>query len=534
MRNPMAEAAAGEKLKVFVSYSRRDSSDFVEELVAGLELAGFAPFLDRHDIAAGEDWEARLGGLIQEADTVVFVISPEALKSERCAWEANTALAKTKRLLPVIFRSVPETDIPEQLRRRQFVRFDTAPGITRPLAQLAQALRQDIDWIREHTRLGELANRWEMRNRQESLLLRGDDLAAAQSWIGKRNAGAPAITDLIRTFIASSKEAEATHFAKSNAAQRHLIRMQALICALLFGVVVGLFGWINQSFIREQWRWHATVRPFVLANISPYVLTASAARALKPKDSFRECATASRNDYCPEMVVVAAGSFMMGTNLTENGHQPKEEPQHSVTIAEPFAVSKFEVTFAEWDACAAYGDCDPHIGDSGFGHGQQPVINVTWDDAKHYVDWLSQMTGKPYRLLSEAEYEYAARAGTQTAYPWGDDIGKGNANCDGCSSQWDNKEPAPVGSFAANKFGLYDMLGNVWEWVEDCWHSNYAGAPADGSPWIDGGNCAFRVDRAGSWGDRPDTLRSAGRDKDATGARDAIIGFRVARTLEHW
>ena len=130
------------KLKVFISYSRKDSSDFAEELVAGLDLAGFAPFLDRHDIAAGEDWEARLGGLIADADTVIFVVSPEAVKSERCSREVDKALALSKRIFPVIFRAVPDTEIPKHLRRLQFVRFDSGPGLTRPLAQLAAALRK--------------------------------------------------------------------------------------------------------------------------------------------------------------------------------------------------------------------------------------------------------------------------------------------------------------------------------------------------------------------------------------------------------
>src|SRR5215471_10267183 len=134
----MADVSAGEKLKVFISYSRKDASEFADELVAGLEVAGFAPFLDRHDIAAGEEWEARLGGLITQSDTVVFVISPEAVKSERCVWEVDRTMELSKRLLPVIFKPVPDHDIPEKLRRLQFVRFDTGPGITRPLAELAE------------------------------------------------------------------------------------------------------------------------------------------------------------------------------------------------------------------------------------------------------------------------------------------------------------------------------------------------------------------------------------------------------------
>jgi hypothetical protein len=203
--------ADSQKLKVFISYSRKDSTDFADELVAGLELAGFAPFIDRHDIAAGEDWETRLGGLIQDADTVVYVISPEAVKSDRCAWEVDKSLALAKRLIPVIFKPVPEADIPQSLRRLQFIRFDQGLGITRPLAQLAEALRQDLDWIREHTRIGDLAARWEGRARPSSLLLRGDDLDAARAWVAKRKPDAPEITEahisLINASIADSRTA---------------------------------------------------------------------------------------------------------------------------------------------------------------------------------------------------------------------------------------------------------------------------------------------------------------------------------------
>ena len=213
----MADPGAGEKLKVFISYSRKDSAEFADELVAGLEYGGFAPFLDRHDIVAGEDWEARLGGLIAQSDTVVFVVSPEAVKSDRCVWEVDRTIELSKRVLPVIFKPVPEHDIPKTLSRLQFVRFDTGRGITRPLAELAEALRQDLDWIREHTRLGELAQRWEGRRRPESLLLRGDDLDAAKAWMATRKAAAPEITDAQRAFVGASEEAEAKRLGNERA-----------------------------------------------------------------------------------------------------------------------------------------------------------------------------------------------------------------------------------------------------------------------------------------------------------------------------
>src|SRR5215813_12229846 len=213
----MSDSGASEKLKVFISYSRRDASEFADELVAGLELAGFAPFLDRHDIAAGEDWETRLGGLIAQSDTVVFVVTPESVTSQRCVWEVERTLGLSKRLLPVIHRPVADSDIPPQLSRLQFVRFDTGRGITCPLAELSEALRLDLDWIREHTRLGELAARWQARGRPESLLLRGDDLGGAKAWMATRKVGAPEITDAQRTLISASEEAEAKRLGNERA-----------------------------------------------------------------------------------------------------------------------------------------------------------------------------------------------------------------------------------------------------------------------------------------------------------------------------
>jgi len=269
-------------------------------------------------------------------------------------------------------------------------------------------------------------------------------------------------------------------------------------------------AWWNQDWLKEE--------IYALANASP--LNTAQERALKRGDSLRkECRD------CPDMIVVPARTFTMG-----QGNDTTERPPHEVKIARPFAVARFQLTFDEWDACAARGDCAAHVSDSGWGRGRRPAINVSWDDARTYVKWLSRITGKPYRLLSEAEYEYAARAGTETTYPWGDKIwldGKTMANCDGCDSQWGGKQTAPVGSFAANRFGLYDMVGNV---SEDCWHANYEGAPADGSAWTSG-DCNLRVVRGGSWGNLPVLLNSAYRYRNSTDYRDDGLGFRVARTL---
>jgi TIR domain len=224
----MNEAGTGERLKVFISYSRKDSAEFADELVAGLELAGFAPFLDRHDIAAGEDWEARLGGLIAESDTVVFVISPEAVKSERCGWEVDKTIELSKRLLPVIFKPVPEPEIPEKLRRLQFVRFDTGRALTRSITELVEALRVDLDWIREHTRLAELAGRWQARGRPEALLLRDEELVASKAWVARRKAEAPEVTEAQRALLDASEKAEAVRLTKERAQLEEMRRAQAV------------------------------------------------------------------------------------------------------------------------------------------------------------------------------------------------------------------------------------------------------------------------------------------------------------------
>ena len=168
--------------------------------------------------------------------------------------------------------------------------------------------------------------------------------------------------------------------------------------------------------------------------------------------------------------------------------------------------------------------------DESWGRGRRPVINVSWEDAVAYTAWLSEATGERYRLPSEAEWEYAARAGSVTKYSWGNEVGHNRANCYRCGSQWDREMTAPVGSFRPNVWGLHDMHGNVWEWVQDCWNGNYQGAPTDGAAW-ESGDCSQRVLRGGSWDYNPRYLRSANRTNDLTMYRNFTVGFRVARMV---
>ncbi len=231
----------------------------------------------------------------------------------------------------------------------------------------------------------------------------------------------------------------------------------------------------------------------------------------------------------PVMVSIPTGQFSMGSPTTENGRYPDEGPQHSVTIPRAFAIGRDEVTFDDYDRYAqASGKKLP--ADNGWGRGTRPVINVSWQDAQDYAAWLSRQTGQTYRLPSEAEWEYAARAGTTTAYWWGDALGKNHANGGGGGSVWDGKQTAPVGSFAANPWGLHDTAGNVWEWVADCWHDSYQGAPTDGSAWGGAANCDRGV-RGGSWINFPQILRSAFRNWYRPDDSNYDQGFRLARAL---
>lgn len=261
----------------------------------------------------------------------------------------------------------------------------------------------------------------------------------------------------------------------------------------------------------------------------------------KPPAPFKDC------EICPEMVTVPAGEFLMGAEDPERVIEFNEEPQHPVTIPRPFAVSRYEITLGQFQA---FVDDDHHRMGSGckVWHGtwkwdgakgwrdpaglqrdDSPVVCVTWGDAKDYAMWLAHKTGKRYRLLSEAEWEYASRAGTATRYWWGDHFAPGFANCLDCGSEWDGERPAQVGRFLPNWFGLHDTQGNVWEWVEDCWHDGYVGAPADGSAWTEGGNCDRRVIRGGSWPEAKNHIRAANRAPDGEDNRTSALGIRIAR-----
>ncbi len=272
--------------------------------------------------------------------------------------------------------------------------------------------------------------------------------------------------------------------------------------------------------------------------------SAAVATTYQPGDTFQDCPD------CPEMVVIPSGTFMMGAPESEEESEDGERPVHQVTIAYPFAAGKYEVTFAEWYECVAAGGCSHKPKDfwSRWSRGRRPVVNVYWHDAQEYVRWLKMKTGYEYRLPSESEWEYMARAGTTTPFHTGQSITPEQANFDGEYSYrsypgkgLDRSRTVEVGSFAANAFGLHDMHGNVNEWVQDCWDglaeingdyvmTGYMGAPVDGSAW-ESDDCFSRVLRGGAYDSKPGELRSAKRSWFYPYMRGSYLGFRVVRTL---
>jgi formylglycine-generating enzyme required for sulfatase activity len=382
---------------------------------------------------------------------------------------------------------------------------------------------------------------------------------------GKRLGEATAVVG-IESYRQRLGQRELDYIAGCQAAERlthrRTRRAQALFGALMVLLALGGVGWLEQKFLLEQYYWRRTMGPSVLT------VEQEKEKAAKPGSDFKECATG-----CPTMVVVPAGRFMMGSPESEEGRSEDEGPQHPVVIAKPFAVGKTEVTFAEWDICAAAGAC-MQAWDATYGRDDRPVINVSWGDAKQYVAWLSRNTGKEYRLLSEAEWEYAARAGNSGPYGRLNMLRQESVHIEGQQQTqaggyldddgnyipfsdatpgikerylftdydeevkldqqaWytgnSDQKTHPVGKKAANAFGLYDMHGNAMEWVEDTYHDSYEGTPTDGSPWVD--NDRGRVVRGGSWGVNQSTLRAAYRSGYKSDFRIGYIGFRLARTL---
>ncbi|MBV8752390.1 MAG: SUMF1/EgtB/PvdO family nonheme iron enzyme [Hyphomicrobiales bacterium] len=360
-------------------------------------------------------------------------------------------------------------------------------------------LDEEYDFLVDFARLRSAHEIWKDAEKPDKrqALLQGLLLTRARRWLRKHpRRFASANTESLRTFIQLSHRV----------VQRRKLRAQAPVAAIVAALI--LFGaWLEAPWLKERSYW--------LQNVHP--LSVGQERLLKSKSDFIECTD------CPTMVVIPAGSITMGSLDSAN-----ERPPHTVTINRPFAVSMYELTFTQWDACVRYGDCAAGVKDLGWGRGSQPVINVSWIDAKQYVGWLKRITGKNYRLLTEAEWEYAARADSLAHFSFGND----DAQLDQYAWYALNAErrPHPVGLKKPNAFGLYDMHGNVSEWIEDCYHNTYQDASSDGEAWT-AANCNPRIIRGGSWFHRARMLRSAARDWSNSDKGNESIGIRIARSL---
>ena len=370
---------------------------------------------------------------------------------------------------------------------------------------------------------------WSESHKSSSWLVHGGGRLRIAEQILKRSDLAASLTSADRDYISVCQAAE--H-------QAHTVRV--LLKALLVVVVLIGVAWWKQDSIQDQYRWYTKVKPHFQQHFQPFVPTPDSKKDLPPLGDFRECST---DTHCPTMIVVPAGDFDMGTSDSDlealRARYPDrdmlaedERPQHKVHIP-AFAIARYELSFDEWEVCVEFGDCLKRSAPK-WGKGKRPVMNVSWDEAQQYLAWLSKATGTSYRLPSEAEWEYAARAGSKAQYSWGDDPGLGNANCNGCNSKWSRK-PELVGSYPQNDFGLHDMHGNVREWVQDIYHENYSGAPsAKGEAWLEGGNPELRIIRGGGWFVEPEFSRSANRGSLGPETRSSFIGFRVAKTLDHY
>jgi formylglycine-generating enzyme required for sulfatase activity len=497
------------KYRAFISYSHQDTTwakwlqrgleGFkIDKDLAGRETArGTIPeslrpiFRDREDFTAGETLPEQTVAALDASRALIVVCSPDSARSNYVNEEARQFKSRhpDRPVIPLIVGGKPDDPERECFPPALKFKFDTKGRTTKKKAELLAAdAREEGD---------------------------GKDLALAKIIAGLLGLSSDDV------FRRAERERQVVG--------RRRRRVRALVAALAVLLALGGLGWWKQGYFRDQYYWHFVMRPSVL--------TANQEDALEPGEEFSECANG-----CPTMVVVPSGKFTMGEQCDQNQY-PCNGPAHDVSFARQFAIGKYEVTFDEWDACVASGGCS-NTSDSKFGRGTQPAINVSWDDAKLYVDWLSRVTGETYRLPSEAEWEYAARAGSSTLYFFGDDpkLLKDYAWYGDSAGAY----PHPVGTTKPNTFGLHDAHGNVWELVEDGWYLAYEDAPSDGSARplqqpspgytiteddLEGGGDSRTV-RGGSFKEAAEDVRSTVRQWINPSARRNDMGFRVARTLD--
>jgi formylglycine-generating enzyme required for sulfatase activity len=594
----MASLTDRAELVGFFSYSREDDEDSNGALSAlrdriqrelrgqlGRSMKTFRLWQDKEAIAAGKLWEAEIKTAVGQSGFFIPIITPTVVRSQYCRFELEAFLTREAELgrddlvFPILYIKVPELeDIARQkndpvlsiIAKRQYLDWrdlrhhdvnsrDVKEAVERFCAQICEALRRD--WLTPEERKTQetaaaLQKAEAESKRQEAETKRRQDEArreAAEAQARERTEQErrrrEAETEQYRVET-EQRRAEEQRQRDETAAMRRADQEERrqqrraeatalwppsrslLIGGSLAGLAIlaGVGIWALNSPSTPVAP-PAAVAPPVAIPLAP-VKKLAETQAMKPADTFKNCT------ICPQMIVVPAGTFTMGSPKTELGRESYEGPQHIVIFSEQFAVGEFAVTFDEWDACVADGGCNGYSPpDEHWGRGRRPVINVSWDDAQTYVHWVSQKTGKPYRLLSEAEREYVTRAGTSTPFWFGSSISPAQANYNG-SVPYGNgpkgeyrRATVPVDSFLPNAWGLFQVHGNVFEWTGDCWQDSYTGAPTDGSAFR-AGDCNVPVLRGASWRSNPSKLRSAQRNWwGGTTGRDNEVGFRVGRSL---
>lgn len=471
----------GTEVDVFLSYARIDK-ERVAPFAQLLEAQGWTVFWDPQ-IAPGQRWDNLIKTRLDNARCIIVMWTAASVESQWVKDEASNGRDR-QILVPV---ALDDTKPPLGFGMIQTASLGGWPKVADKAAEVEFVLAGVRRLLGEHA--------VPAPGEPEPILDLGAALGAdGQVWMTIRDTEKPV---LLETFIKQYPQSPYRPFA------------EALLGSLRPGTPAAIALPGGPADVTQP----AAVDP---APVTPEPIAAGVTRSLKAGHSFRDHADA------PEMVIVPAGRFEQGHALYYS-----EKPVRSVTIGKPFAVARYPVTFEQWMACVESGGSDFKPADEGWGGGRRPVINVTWTDCREFILWLNSITGFHYRFLSESEWEYCCRAGSQAAYATGESISIDRAN-------FNYSKTLPVDSFPSNAFGLYDFHGNTWEWTADFWHSDYQGAPVDGSPWISGYHSEYsacRVIRGGSYGDDPVNIRCARRDYQALGNRKDNIGFRVARDL---
>lgn len=497
------------KKKVFISYSRSDGIGFAEDLKETLIPRGIIPLIDHNDISPGDEWKKKLEKLILQSDAVAFVITQGALESEVCEWEIEKTIELGKRLIPLIpFSSSEKCKIPEKLSNRNYIYFYKespvpSSGFPDGCNRLINELEIDNNWSDQHTIYLKEASEWYASDREEDYLLIGKKLSKALKWVDqqppkdtRKKYHLPEISELLLEFIESSQKLDLKKQKENLKRKKQDEEKNAQI---------------------EQYK-----KQFENKKLDHNIL--SSASDLHGVKYLKD------DDGLPRLAIIPTKEgFYQGSKDDDCTGRSNERPQRYVTFTSNFALSIYPITVREWNFAVENGfkakkfEADEEL----------PVHRITWMAAKMYCHWLSEVTGKPYRLPSESEWEYACRAGTNTTYYFGNKIERQQAKHQIKFFEINHLSGIDVvGKCPSNAFGLYDMHGNVWEWVEDDYHSSYKNAPTDGSAWLASPRKNYKVARGGCYASGPRHLRSARRAKvPPVPDEHWKFGFRVALTI---